>query len=71
MTPDYLNEEPPQTARLVVASDLKPGMVMVLPFKRTATITDVKVGRDYVTLRLRDLPKTRIGKYEEVFVETA
>jgi hypothetical protein len=44
-------------------------MVMALPFKRSAKITGVKVGSKYVNLTLADLPKTRVGRYDEVLIE--
>lgn len=50
--------------------ELVAGDVLALPFGKTATITEVKVGREYVTLRYDGLPKSRVGRYEPVMVQS-
>jgi hypothetical protein len=36
--------------REVEAKDLAPGDIVALPFKKTATVKEVKVGRQFVTV---------------------
>lgn len=55
--------------KYVTAIDLKPGNVLALPFGKTATITGVRIGWQYMNLKLADLPPTRIGKFDEVLIE--
>lgn len=54
--------------RSVRATELKADDVLALPFGKTATITEVKVGRDFVHLRLAGLPKTRVSVFSTQFV---
>jgi hypothetical protein len=56
--------------KLVLATELKPGMVLALPFQRKATIKSVKIGRLYVTLWFEEWPKSRVEVHQEIMVET-
>lgn len=53
----------------IPATELSVGDVLALPFKRTATISEVSVGLRFVNFRTEH-GKGRIDKYETVLVET-
>lgn len=55
--------------RLIRATLLNVGDVLALPFGKTATVTNVKVGRKFVNLKLAEYPATRVGLYEEVLIQ--
>jgi hypothetical protein len=55
---------------MTLADDLKVGMRLALPFKRTATIEEVKVGRTFVNLKTEH-GRSRLARGEEVLTEVA
>lgn len=56
--------------RSVANKKLKPGMVLALPFGKTATITEVKIGRQYVTFKTEH-GKSRVGVHGDSMIEEA
>jgi hypothetical protein len=54
--------------RSISATDLKDGTKLALPMQRKATVTDVKVGRQFVNFRTEHGP-SRVGINDEVLIE--
>jgi len=54
--------------RMIDARNLAPAMVMALPMGKTATITEVKVGRQFVSFRT-EYGRSRVSIYDAVAIE--
>lgn len=48
---------------------LQPGDVMLFNFGRTATVTSVKLGRQFANLTFKEHPKSRVELHQEVLIE--
>ena len=55
--------------RAIIATELREGMRLALPFGRQATVSDVRVGYAYVNFRTEH-GATRVGRHDEVLIET-
>ena len=58
----------PGATRLKQARFVLPGDVILLPFEQTATVTEVSIGRRYVTFKYQEYPKSRVELDHEVQV---
>jgi hypothetical protein len=54
--------------RSIKATALAPGMVMALPFGRTATVIEASVGNKYVNFTTEH-GKSRVMRFDEVLIE--
>lgn len=57
--------------RSIAATALKPRMVLALPMGRTAVVTEVTIGRQYVNFSTKEYGKSRASRYDHFLIDDA